>query len=77
MAQEEGRAKPWTKHRLKDGLKYRLLIPGWAWDLDDEEIEYIQEMLGHSSPTTTQIYTHITQAEARQSLLEHHPRAKS
>jgi site-specific recombinase XerD len=39
-------------------------------------LRVIQELLGHSSPTTTQVYTHISQAEARKALLEHHPRAK-
>jgi site-specific recombinase XerD len=40
------------------------------------DLRVIQELLGHSSVTTTQIYTRVTQAEARKSLLEHHPRAK-
>ena len=39
-------------------------------------IRQIQELLGHSSITTTQVYTHVTQAEARKSLNEFHPRAK-
>jgi site-specific recombinase XerD len=40
------------------------------------DLRVIQELRGHSSVTTTQIYAHVTQAEARKSLLEHHPRAK-
>jgi integrase/recombinase XerC len=40
------------------------------------DLRVIQELLGHSSATTTQVYTHITQAEAREASLEHHPRAK-
>jgi len=39
------------------------------------DLRMIQELLGHSSPTTTQIYTHITQQEARGAYLKHHPRA--
>jgi len=39
-------------------------------------IRQIQELLGHSSITTTQVYTHVTQAEAKKSLNEFHPRAK-
>jgi site-specific recombinase XerD len=39
-------------------------------------LRVIQEPLGHSSVTSTQVYTHITQEEAREALLEHHPRAK-
>lgn len=40
------------------------------------DIPVIQHYLGHSSPTTTQIYTHVTQLEARKALNEYHPRAK-
>jgi integrase/recombinase XerC len=38
-------------------------------------LRVIQELLGHSSATTTQVYTHVTMQEARKALLEHHPRA--
>ena len=39
------------------------------------DLRVIQELLGHSSPATTQIYTHITNREARTAYLKYHPRS--
>lgn len=36
----------------------------------------IQEMLGHESIVTTEIYTHIDREALRREILEHHPRSK-
>ncbi len=40
----------------------------------DVDIKYIQSMLGHSSITTTQIYTHVNKEKQRQILMDKHPR---
>lgn len=39
------------------------------------DLRVIQELMGHSSPSTTQLYTHITKQEALAAYLSHHPRA--
>ena len=40
------------------------------------DIRVVQELLGHASPTTTEIYTHVTQKQARQVYMASHPRAR-
>ncbi len=41
---------------------------------EDVDIRYIQQLLGHSSITTTQIYTHVTSKKQRDILTTKHPR---
>lgn len=38
------------------------------------DLRFIQEMLGHSSITTTEIYTHLNTEDLRNTILEYHPR---
>ena len=40
----------------------------------DVDIRYIQEMLGHSSITVTEIYTHVALSKQRDILTAKHPR---
>lgn len=41
---------------------------------EDVDIRYIQKMLGHSSITTTQIYTHVSISKQKDILTTKHPR---
>lgn len=43
---------------------------------EDVDIRYIQRLLGHSSITTTQIYTHVASAKQKEILSTKHPRNK-
>lgn len=40
------------------------------------DLRYLQELLGHQSPNTTQVYTHISKQKSREVYLASHPRAK-
>lgn len=43
---------------------------------EDVDIRYIQKLLGHSSITTTQIYTHVAMSKQKEILSLKHPRNK-
>ena len=43
---------------------------------EDVDIRYIQRLLGHSSITTTQIYTHVAMSKQKEILSTKHPRNK-
>ncbi len=62
---------------LRDGIHPHTLRHTFASHMleGEADLRVIQELLGHASPTTTQIYTHITKQEARAAYLRFHPRA--
>ena len=64
---------------LRDGVHTHTLRHTFASHMleGDADLRVIQELLGHSSPTTTQIYTHVTKQEARNAYLNSHPRASA
>jgi integrase/recombinase XerD len=41
------------------------------------DLRHLQELLGHSDITTTEIYTHIMSKKLKQIVDSHHPLAKS
>lgn len=58
-----------TPHMFRHSFATLLLEEG-------VDIRYIQQLLGHSSIVTTQIYTHVTGKKQRDILSEKHPRNK-
>ena len=69
LAAKAGIVKNISPHTFRHSFATHLLDRG-------ADLRAIQEMLGHESITTTEIYTHLDRDYLRSAIIEHHPRAK-
>lgn len=67
MAEQAGIKKSISPHTFRHSFATHLLEGG-------ANLRAIQEMLGHESIATTEIYTHIDRNRLRAEIIEHHPR---
>lgn len=68
LAENAGITKEISPHTFRHSFATHLLEGG-------ANLRAIQEMLGHESIATTEIYTHLDNSQLREEILRHHPRA--
>jgi len=69
LAEKSGIQKNVSPHTFRHSFATHLVEGG-------ADLRAVQEMLGHESITTTEIYTHIDQSYLRDTIISFHPRAK-
>jgi len=69
LAKAAGVHKKVSPHTFRHSFATHLVEGG-------ADLRAVQEMLGHESITTTEIYTHLDREYLREAIISHHPRSK-